>query len=177
MSSRPDPPGHHRLRDLHMRMRAGWAREELNRRLAEGADPGRDPLLRARADRLVTSASRAALAAGLERVVATLDGPATPLSSEVAVRRRHVHGARHELMRLAGELRHMRVVRPRGVAMAERLLTEPSSPLYTAESSIEIARAAREAAEAMRADDWPADHHAPRYAVREALHSLRITAL
>jgi hypothetical protein len=62
-----------------------------------------------------------------------------------------VRGARHELMRLAGELRHMPDPRPRGVAMAERLLTDPSSPLYTASSRDEVACAARDAADAMRA--------------------------
>ena len=64
-----------------------------------------------------------------------------------------MRGARHELMRLAGELRHMPHPRPRGVAIAERLLTEPSSPLYTASSSDEVTRAARAAAESMRADN------------------------
>jgi hypothetical protein len=144
-------------------VRAGWARDDLDRRLAEGADPGADPLLRARAERLVTSACRASLAAGLERVVATVDKPRTPLSSAVPVRRRPVHGARHELMRLAGELRHMPDPQPRGVAMAERLLTEPSSPLYTGSSSDDVARAARDAADTMRAYKPPADHDAPEH--------------
>ena len=143
-------------------MRAGLARDDLDRRLAEGADPGADPLLQARAEHLVAPACRASLAAGLERVVATVDKPISPLTAVVPVRRRPVRGARHELMRLAGELRHMPGPRPRGVAMAERLLIEPSSPLYTASSSDEVARAARDAADAMRASARqaakPADH-------------------
>jgi hypothetical protein len=118
-----------------MRLRAGWAREELDRRLAEGADPGTDPLLKARAERLVAPASRATFAAGLERVVATVHEPAASLSSAVPVRRGPLAGARHELMGLAGELRHMPDPRPRGVAMAGRLLTEPSSVLFTASAS------------------------------------------
>jgi hypothetical protein len=146
----------HLLRRRHVprireRVRAGWAREDLNRSLARGVDPGVDPLLRSRADRLVGTASRDRLAAGLERVVATVDTPAGPLSAAVAVRRRPVRGARHELMRLAGELRHMRDPHPRGVAMAEVLLTDPCSPLYTAASSDEVARAALDAAHGMRA--------------------------
>jgi hypothetical protein len=136
-----------------MRLRAGWAREELDRRLAEGADPGTDALLEARAERLVAPASRATLAAGLERVVATANKPAAALSSAVPVRRGPVAGARHELMGLAGELRHMPDPRPRGVAMAERLLTDPSSVLFTASSSDEVARAARDAADNMRPDN------------------------
>ena len=139
------------VRGFRERVRVELAREDVNRRLAEGVDPGVDPLLQSRADRLVSSASRARLAAGLERVVATVDTPAAPLSAAVAMRRRPVRGARHELMRLAGELRHMRDPRPRGVAMAEVLLTDPSSPLYTASSSDEVARAALDAANSMRA--------------------------
>jgi hypothetical protein len=146
---------------VRLRARAGWACADLDRRLAEGADPDADPLLHARAERLVTPASRARLAAGLERVVATADEPTTALRSAIPVRRRPVRGARHELMRLAGELRHMPEPRPRGVAMAEQLLTEPSSPLYTASSSDEVASAARHAANAMRAHEPQAHLDAP----------------
>jgi hypothetical protein len=159
-----------------MRLRAGWAREELDRRLAEGTDPGTDPLLQTRAERLVTPASRAMLAAGLERVVATADKPAAPVSSAVPVRRGPVRGARHELMGLAGELRHMPDPRTRGVAMAERLLTEPSSVLFTASSCDEVARAARDAVDNMRADAPPVKHDARREGlVRKASTSLRTT--
>ena len=56
-------------------------------------------------------------------------------------------------MGLAGELRHLRDPRPQGVAMAERLLTEPSSVIYTASSRDDIARAARDAVDNMRTDD------------------------
>ena len=140
------------MRALRMRVRSGWAREELDRRLAEGADPGTDPLLQARADRLVAPATRATLAAGLERVVATAAESAAVLSCAIPVRRGPVLGARHELMGLAGELRHMPDPRPRGVAMAERLLTEPSSVIFTASSRDEVARAARDAVDNMRAD-------------------------
>ena len=149
-------------RALGVRLRAGWARDELDRRLADGADPSDDPVLQARAQRLIVPAHRARLAAGLERVVAAADDPATTLSSAAPVRREPVRGARHELMGLAGELRHMPEPRPRGVAMAERLLIDPSSPRYTASSSDEVTRAARDAAECMRGDEHPAEpreHH------------------
>ena len=129
---------HRREWTLRDRVRVRWARDELDHRLAAGADPGEDPLLRRRADRLVTLASRAELAAGLERVVASVEEPKTPFTAAVPVRRRPVRGARHDLMALAGDLRHMPDPRPRGVAMAERLITDPSSPLYTATSSEEV---------------------------------------
>ncbi|MGZ4351741.1 MAG: hypothetical protein ACXVRX_14585 [Solirubrobacteraceae bacterium] len=167
---------HHRVRGLRMRLRAAWAREDLDRRLAEGADPATDMLLQQRAERLVRPAIRATLAAGLERVVATANKPPAALSSAIPVRCGPVRGARHELMGLAGELRHMPDPRPRGVAMAERLLTEPSSVLYTASSSDEIARAARCAADNMRPDNPPVMCDARREGlVRKASTSLHTT--
>jgi hypothetical protein len=61
-------------------------------------------------------------------------------------------------MRLAGELRDMPNPCPHGVAMAERLLIDPFSPLYTATESDEIACAAIDAVctlrAAARAADW-----------------------
>jgi hypothetical protein len=119
-------------------LRVRWAASELDFRLAEGTDPDTDRLLALRAARLVTPASRARVATGLEGVVATIDKPYNPLSAAVPVRRRPLQGARHELMALAGDLRHMPAVHPRGVAMAERLITDPCSPLYTATSSDEV---------------------------------------
>jgi hypothetical protein len=141
---------HRRDRSLRDRVRVRWARDELDRRLAEGADPAEDPLLTRRADRLVSPTCRAALAAGLEGVVASVDSPKTPFTAAVSVRRRPVRGARHDLMALAGDLRHMPDPRPRGVAMAERLTTDPYSPLYTATSSEEVQRAVNAAAHWLR---------------------------
>jgi hypothetical protein len=167
---------HHRVRDLRMRLRAAWARENLDRRLAEGVDPGTDLLLQYRAARLVTPAIRATLAAGLERVVATANKPPAALSSAVPVRCGPVRGARHELMGLAGELRHMPDPRTQGVAMAERLLTEPSSVLFTASSRDEVARAARDAVDSMRPDGPSVMRNARRESlVREASTSLHTT--
>jgi hypothetical protein len=136
MSALPHLLHQHHMRGVRARMRPRWAREDADRLLAEGVEPGVDRLLQARADRLVKPAARAKLAAELERVVAERRGPAS--------------GACHELMRLAGELRHMPNPRACGVAMAELLLTDRSSPLQTASSSDEIARAARAAADNMR---------------------------
>jgi hypothetical protein len=126
-------------------VRARWAGADLDRRLAEGADPHGDRLLKLRAARLVTPASRALVANGLERVVASVDKPKSPLSAAAPVRRRPVRDARHDLMTLADDLRRMAAPNPRGVAMAERLITDPGSPLYCATSSEEVERAVRAA--------------------------------
>jgi hypothetical protein len=134
----------------HLQIR--WACAELDRRLAEGADPHDDRLLELRAARLVSRSSRARVAIGLERVVATVEKPKFPLSAAVPVRRGPVRGARDDLLRLARALRHTPEARPCGVAMAERLVTDPCSPLYTAASSAEVRRAARAAADCMSAE-------------------------
>jgi hypothetical protein len=122
-------------------VRARWACGELDRRIAHGDDVDGDRLLSLRAAQLVKPAARATAATGLEGVVATIQKPRTPFSAAVPVRRAAVGGARHELMALAGDLRHMERVQPRGVAMAGRLITDPCSPLYTAASSDELVRA------------------------------------
>lgn len=134
----------------HLRVR--WACSELDRRLAEGADPDSDRLLRLRAAKLLTLAARATAASGLEGVVASIQRPRTPFTAAVPVRRGPVRGARRELMTLAGDLRHMPVVQPRGVAMAGRLITDPGSPLYTAGSSDELLRAVHAASYWLSAD-------------------------
>jgi hypothetical protein len=79
-------------------------------------------------------------------------------------------------MGLAGELRHMPDPRPRGVAVAERLLTEPSSVLFTAVSSAEVSRAARDAVDKLRGDDVPINRGTARESlVRTTSTSLRST--
>jgi hypothetical protein len=133
-------------------VRARWACGELDRRIAEGDDVDGDRLLSLRAAQLIKPAARATAATGLEGVVASIHKPRTPFSAAVPVRRGAVRGARRELMALAGDLRHMPVVQPRGVAMAGRLITDPCSPLYTAGSSDDVVRAVHAASYWLSAD-------------------------
>ena len=130
---------------LRERLQAHWISADLDRRLADGADPDTDRLLRLRAARLLTPAGRATAATGIESVVASVRKPVTPFSAAVPIRRGAVRGARRELMALAGDLRHVPAVHARGVALAGRLITDPESPLYTAASSDDIVRAVHEA--------------------------------
>jgi hypothetical protein len=124
------------------RLRVRWACPDLDRRLAEGVDLAGDPLLTLRAERLVTPAARARVAAGLEGVVATAQKPRTPFSAAVPIRR------------------------GRGVAMAERLVTDPCSPLYTARSSDEVVSAVRAAAAWLPAYSHPERLNTPRSATQ-----------
>ena len=134
------------------RLRVRWAGPDLDRRLADGADPGSDRLLGLRAARLLTPTGRATAASGIEAAVASVHKPLTPFSSAVPIRRGAVHGARRELMALAGDLRHMPTVHARGVAFAGRLITDPESPLYTAGSSDQIVSAVHDASYWLTAD-------------------------
>ncbi len=136
-------------------LRVRWSGPELDHRLADGADPRSDRLLGLRAARLLTPVGRATAASGLEAAVASVHKPLTPFSSAVPIRRGAVRGARRELMALAGDLRHMPTVHARGVAIAGRLLTDPESPLYTAQSSDEIVRAAHDASYWLTAEEPP----------------------
>ncbi len=136
---------HRRERTLLDLLRVRWGAAELDRRLAEGARTDDDPLLALRAEQLLTPASRALVAAGLERAVESVDTPKSPLSAAVPVRRRPVRDARHDLLALAADLREMPAPRARGVAMAERLVTSPGSPLYSSTSGEEVRRAAHAA--------------------------------
>ncbi len=127
----------------HLRVR--WGAADLDRRLAEGAHPDDDRLLALRAAQLLRPASRALVATGLERAVASVDTRKSPLSAAVPVRRRPVRDARPDLLALAADLREMSAPQPRGVAMAERLVTSPGSPLYCSASGEEVRRAAHAA--------------------------------
>jgi hypothetical protein len=123
---------------------ARLAAPRLDARLAAGEDPLSDVVLACRARRLVSGRSRRRLACGLERTWSMPPGHAA-LSAAVAVDAHAVEVARPALQQLASALRSRADVEPRGVAIAQILLTEPSSALYRPayrEELYELARAA-----------------------------------
>jgi hypothetical protein len=137
---------------------ARLAAPRLDARLAAGEDPLSDVALACRSRRLVSWRSRRRLACGLERAWSMPPGRAV-LSAAVAVDEHAVDVARPALQQLASALRSRADVEPRGVAVTQILLTEPSSALYRPayrEELYELARAAlfalgsREAARAAR---------------------------
>jgi len=134
------------------------AAPRLDARLAAGEDPRGDVVLACRARRLVSWRSRRRLACGLERAWSVPPGHRV-LSAAVAVDERAVEVARPALQQLAWALRSRADVEPCGVAIAQMLLTEPSSALYRPayrDELYELARAAlfalgsREASSAAR---------------------------
>jgi hypothetical protein len=71
------------------------------------------------------------LAAWLERLVSDSEVTWSGMSAAVPIVRGQVSEARDSLLRLAKVLRDAGRVRPRGVAMVERLLTDADSVIYT----------------------------------------------
>jgi hypothetical protein len=108
-----------------------WLRRgALDRRLASGASPAETPELAARAEQVVSTRTRCGLATGLERVVAAADEPGGGLAAAAPLDRSQILASRVTLLELANDLRSPAAVRPRGVALIERLLTDGTSPLY-----------------------------------------------
>jgi hypothetical protein len=109
--------------------RVWWCRTELDRELAEGANPTKDAARGLRARQLSTSRCRRQLAVGLRRLVEQAREPAQ-LPWVVAVRpnRRQVLEAGELLELLAVRLERADEPCPRAVALASFLICDPTSP-------------------------------------------------
>jgi hypothetical protein len=110
------------------RLLARTRRLELDRALAEGADPASSPLLAARAAQLVGRAGRYRLAASLEHLALTADAPLRLFRT--APRRGAVQANRAALMELAMTLRQGGLLYARGIAILELVLIDGSGPAY-----------------------------------------------
>jgi hypothetical protein len=135
------PVTDHPLGGLAAHWQAWRQREELDRLLADGTDPGSRPELICRARQLTSEHSRHHLAVRAEAIVAAVDRPTT-LTPDVCAD--EVRVARRVLLELAGRLRDPGCA-ARGVAMARRLLRDPASPVYTPAPNDQLWRTARAA--------------------------------
>ena len=126
-------------------------RRALTRALAAGAEPSSSPELARRAEQLTSPASRRKLADGLYGALRAAEAPPRPLSTVIAVQRREIVAAREEIERLAETLLAPGEVRAGGVALVEDLLTDSTSPLFTAGPDGELDRALRRAHAALLA--------------------------
>ena len=125
-------------------LRVRMAAPRLDARIAAGEDLSVDPDLAHRATQLVSMRTRRRAAAGLDRV-SRIRRERPVLSAAIPFDRRAVHVARPMLQQLAIALRSRERVHPRGVAITQLLLTEPSSALYRPahpDHLYEVARAA-----------------------------------
>ena len=116
---------------LTQAVRAWLLRRELDRRIAQGADPGSSPELSRRARQLIAPGFRARMAAGLRRTISAAEHPwPRGLTAQIPVQRGAILEERAELLRLARLLTEEQTVSARGMARVEQLLTDGRSPLY-----------------------------------------------
>jgi len=133
------------LPSLRARLLARIQADSLERALIAGADPRESPQLAARAAQLTSARTRAAIAAGLERLARASEGPQrrwwAPSQREPLLANVTALGELAELLRADTPLY------ARGIAILSRLLSDGSGPLYRGCSGriayeLETARAA-----------------------------------
>jgi hypothetical protein len=133
---------------IRARLRAGV----LDAALAAGADPDGSAALCERARQLTRPAFRASLAERLERSAPSHASRRWPgwsgHSSAILIPPALAGEAGPAMRRLADELRTAQAPRPRGVAMALRMVTDVTSPLYTGPVD-EVVRCLEDAREAL----------------------------
>jgi hypothetical protein len=114
---------------FRLAVRVWLCRAELDRELAEGANPTTDAARELRARQLVSPRCRRQLAAGLRRMVKEASGPAPlPWAVAVPIDRRQVLEAGELLQLLALRLEAADEPCPRAVALASFLVSDPASP-------------------------------------------------
>lgn len=113
-----------------VRLAVLWRRAELDRALADGAQPSVSADLQLRAAQLESMRVRAGYAAALRNVLDAAEEPRRPISSAAPLNRRAIRSARPALVDFATALRRPEPVRACGVAIAATLLRGPDSPLF-----------------------------------------------
>jgi hypothetical protein len=125
-----------RFRD---RLRAHWRALDLDEQLAAGRSPGADRLRAVRAGMLIAPAQRRRLAASWADLLAGSAGPAArrqPVG--VPLQRARIDAARDDIQRLVDALRAPGPASARGVALANLLLTDGTSPVYQRNSPVDL---------------------------------------
>lgn len=125
--ARPHHPADTR-QSLAVRVRTRWSRNRLDEELAHGADPD-TAALSMRASQLRSPAERSRLANALAEALGDARR-GTPVTLKVQPQRAEVRAAADELIALVGRLRNDQPVSVRGAAMAARLLSDRTGPLY-----------------------------------------------
>lgn len=124
---------------LSVRLRTFIKRAELDEALTDGADPRESWELALRAQQLAKRRTRIRFARAIERIVDHVASPEPQILLGV-YRRGPVLKNCVLLLALADRLRAEAPVRLRGLAMADLLLYCGDSPLYGAESAVELER-------------------------------------
>jgi hypothetical protein len=116
----------------------------LDRQLASGCRPEFSRLLAARAVRLASPSMRAEVARSWERVLAQARRPPVAITPRVPFCRDRIVAAEDAVLFMLGALSASRPVPARGVAMAIRLLSDGTGPLYNRNSGTDLLSALRE---------------------------------
>ncbi len=132
-----------------VRLRTLVRRGRLDRMLADGADPASSAELALRGRRLTRRSYRRALADSFDEAVSIAEGRELRLSAVPPMATREIRAARAALLELSRALRSERQVAPAGVALAQRLLTDGTSPLYLTSEHDGLWHAARRATVAL----------------------------
>ncbi len=155
--ARTNTPGRHRWRASRpapvLHLQALVRRPSLDEAIALGDRDGQpSPQLELRARQLTGARHRRMVANGFDRALAELERPRRGFSAAVPVDRAEVQAARPALLELVSLLRSEEPLAARGVALAERLLTDGGGPLYVRSTPDALWHAARRACACMRPD-------------------------
>jgi hypothetical protein len=108
-----------------------WLRKaSLDRSLAAGEDPAASPELSRRARQLTSRRRRAGLAASIRNLLDAAEERPRGFTVAVPIQRRAILGERQMLLQLAEDLESQDELKPRGIAIVERLLIDGGSPVY-----------------------------------------------
>jgi hypothetical protein len=146
------------VRSLRVRLRAALHREQLTRLLAEGADPAASEELALRARQLTGKRDRRTLAGSLRSAIAEAHDPPM-VRARAIINRRATLDAEAAIMEMIDRLGSPIAVRPQGMALLMRILTnaDGSSPLYNASEPGTLRRVIQSATAAL--DVQPAQSH------------------
>jgi hypothetical protein len=123
----PMPPRPHPWDRIRARLR-GW---RIDDRLLAGQAADGNPVIRARLARLIDRRYRSAIADSLRHVVdAARRHERNPFRAQLPLREDEILESAPQIRTLADELEEEERVSPRGVILAERLITDGGSPIY-----------------------------------------------
>jgi hypothetical protein len=135
---------------LRLRLSVYLTRGRLDRRLANPQSLRADERLALRAGQLTDPVNQRRIARDLRRVIDYADRQRSGAAiSAVVIDSPSVRRGRRALAELAEQLERAGAVEPRGVVMAEALLTDGSSPLFNRHADRTVARAVRDIREAL----------------------------
>lgn len=138
------------LGGVWLRVVTWWRAEDLDRRLAGGADPMQSDDMSLRVGQLGSTRSRARLAGALRGAVELADRQPDPLRmSPPLIRRREVRANRQLLLELVERVGSSEPVGVEGLALTSLLVGEARSPLYHRDATASLAASAFEALAAL----------------------------